>query len=291
LVPCILLLLSVFGIKIYIINGGAIKELSKKIKYATAWTDSQPGGYVVGDFRKGAYFLGLFIKADINKPHTLKIISTEKWIEDNMPIDTCVEKETDKIGKLVLYERHGPFWKEDLWNKRQIKLPTWLPNKTQKAAMDVILKSFEEDKYSVSLLYGAPGTGKSNVAPLIARSLLNKNMQSIALVDSYDLSDPNSSFDVLYSYVSPNEKNILIYVLEEVDELINKIHNNLIILHKHLPIQIKNKSSWNKWLDRINNGYYPHTIIIMTSNKLANWFDNLDTSYFRKGRVCNKINF
>ena len=45
------------------------------------------------------------------------------------------------------------------------------------------------------------------------------------------------------------------------------------------------KGDWNKWLDRFDRGYYKNVIIIMTSNKSIEWFDKLDPSYLRSGRI------
>jgi Cdc6-like AAA superfamily ATPase len=86
----------------------------------------------------------------------------------------------------------------------------------------------------------------------------------------------------------PTEEKPLILVLEEFDILINKIHHNLIQMHKHIPIQVKDKTSWNTLFDRIDRGLYPNLIVLLTSNVNPEYVDNLDKSYLRQGRVNNR---
>jgi hypothetical protein len=85
----------------------------------------------------------------------------------------------------------------------------------------------------------------------------------------------------MYTRISPEQKRPLIVVLEEVDGMVLAMHQNTIKRHEHLPIQVTCKSDRNKWSDRFDCGYYKNVILMMTSNRSLNWFDELDPSYFR----------
>ena len=48
----------------------------------------------------------------------------------------------------------------------------------------------------------------------------------------------------------------MILVFDEVDIILNRIHGNNIERHKHIPIEIYDKTSWNRFMDEINLGLY-----------------------------------
>ena len=68
--------------------------------------------------------------------------------------------------------------------------------------------------------------------------------------------------------------------------LLNRIHLQLILPHKHIPIQIIDKRTWNDFLDDINIGFYPYLILIMTSNiSNEDIGKKYDISYLRENRI------
>lgn len=81
----------------------------------------------------------------------------------------------------------------------------------------------------------------------------------------------------------------MILILEEVDSVITKVHSSTIPLHKHIPVAVSNKSSWNTFFDDIKI-LYPNMILIMTSNVPPLVIDSLDSSYLREGHVIIFIN-
>ena len=52
-----------------------------------------------------------------------------------------------------------------------------------------------------------------------------------------------------------------------------------------MPISVQNKTGWNRMLDEIGRGLYPHLILLMTSNRDPAFIRSLDPSYIREGRV------
>ena len=57
-------------------------------------------------------------------------------------------------------------------------------------------------------------------------------------------------------------------------------------MHKNIPIEVYNKTTWNNLFDDINLMLYPNLIVILTTN-LTNTLikEKYDLSYIRKGRV------
>jgi hypothetical protein len=111
------------------------------------------------------------------------------------------------------------------------------------------------------------------------------NYAKISIVDTFNPTHPGDYFIPLYNKVSPTQDASLIVIIEEVDIIIKKIHNNLINTHRDIPTLITNKSEWNTFFDRFERGLYPYVIIIMTTNQSISYFDELDPSYMRFGRV------
>ena len=143
-----------------------------------------------------------------------------------------------------------------------------------------IMNFFKENNYCKVFLNGEPGKGKTFFAYLMAQRL------NCYLTDQYNPTDPGSSLNSLYhraKKVSPNKP--LILVLDEVDVLLNKIHNKEMSNHKHYKSEIYDKTSWNQFHDKISYGLYPYLIIIMISNKKKECIEKMDSAYLRKGRT------
>ena len=153
-----------------------------------------------------------------------------------------------------------------------------------------ILEVFKKKLYAIVLLYGNAGTGKSMTAQFVCSELL-KTYEGVTFIDTFNPSDPGDSFSSLYNQILPTSKNPLVILFEEVDILIDAMHHGKITQCANSPIQIKNKSDWNSFLDKFDRELYLHVIFIMTTNKSDTFLDSLDPSYMRKGRVDVKIQF
>ena len=104
-------------------------------------------------------------------------------------------------------------------------------------------------------------------------------------VDDFNPSEPGDTLEYLYTLVRPTHSNPLVIVLDEIDILIETFHNGNVIQHKKITKLVNNKTTWNKFLDKIEIGLYPHIILLLCSNKSKKYIDNLDPSYLRDGRV------
>ena len=155
-------------------------------------------------------------------------------------------------------------------------------------AIDSILSHYKEKQYSASLLYGRPGTGKTAIGKFICHQL-NQDGKEGVLCDTFKPCDANDDFVTLYNRVQTTESRILVLMLEEADVMMEKIHNGTVEGHKSLPVMLRNKTEWNSFLDRFDRGRYKHVILILTSNRDPEWFDSLDPSYTRQGRINLKM--
>ena len=195
-------------------------------------------------------------------------------------------EDTQENKHITFYEREGNFWRPE-YTSRQFKLDIE-PNEIQTQFIKQIIDNYNQRTYSIPILYGKSGNGKSVGSILLCNELL-KTKKSVCLVDSFNPTDPGDSFIGLYNKINPTEDKPLVVVLEEVDIIIQKISNNEIKPHETIPIQIKNKTDWNTFLDRFDRKMYPYVILMLTTNKTMDYFDAIDTSYLRNGRTTLKI--
>ncbi len=196
------------------------------------------------------------------------------------------EDEDEEKKNIMMYMREGGFWRLEYKPLKYIpRVRKPLPH--QKIIIDQLLADYDERGSSTALIYGQPGTGKSMVGELVAQTLLRRDtVTSVSYVDTFNPATPNDTFYNMYQCIEPTQKQPLIVVLEEIDILLTKIHSGETKPHREYSTLITDKSSWNQFFDRFDRGLYPHTILLMTTNRPITWFQQLDASYMRQGR-CN----
>jgi hypothetical protein len=151
----------------------------------------------------------------------------------------------------------------------------------QEKIINNIISIYKEKGFLTSYLYGKPGIGKSCIS-----YLLTKKLNSV-LCNTFDPSEPGTTLDKLYSEAERTDGSPLIVVIDECDRLINKIHNENIVLHKDIPTSVRDKQTFNNFLDQIDIGLYYNMILLLISNKsreeIHREYD--DYSYLRDGRI------
>jgi len=281
-----LLFAGFFGVRLHKITGQKMKIFSKKVTVASIWVNEEPDGWVCGKW----YFGYIHTTAGGERNPTTKdlyILCSNKFYKDEVD-----EKMTDDEGhntKITYYERDGVFFGITYFS-RSIELPSEPVMDHQLTAITQILNVYNKKKYCVCLIYGEPGTMKSMTAQYLCERLLKTNKE-VCFVDSFNPTEPGDTFAKLYTTVNPSETKPLVVMLEEVDMILDRVHNGTVPINKYIPIQIKNKTDWNLSLDKFDRKLYPHVIFLMTTNKYMDYFDNMDTSYMRAGRVDLKIRF
>lgn len=171
------------------------------------------------------------------------------------------------------------------YNTRKINLLQVQPTKEmsffayQERLFKNIMKFYKNTNFCKVFLNGEPGCGKTYFAYMMAQKL------GCYLCDSFDPYEPSANFNELYTQEKLDPCCPLIVLIDEVDILIEKIHDKPMEEHKKFRREIFDKNSWNGFMDKIEYGLYPNVILIMNSNKPKKEIDKLDPSYLRKGRM------
>ena len=304
------LLPSIFHIKIHKITGNKLTQFQKHIAYSSIENNDEPFGWFIGK-----YFIGYIHRLTDNHSSIkeMYVLTTERQLKkyacvnenevadngaDGPELLGCCDSATSY--SIDIYEREGSFWALQYVKYQYYPLDykIW---ESQKRAVDEMMQEYNAKRYCVSLLYGPPGTGKSIVSILLAKHLISLGKE-VSMVDSFKPWEPNDTFTTLYHHISPTKHKPLIIVIEEIDTVIAKIHDPLDVdtvnaasgigikkPHQHLPIMLSTKSDWNSFLDKFDRRRYLNVFLILTANNSAEFFDNLDPSYMRKGRVDVKL--
>ncbi len=282
------LLLTLLGITLNRLTGVKMTSfLSKHVSYASIRTNDDPSGWICGK-----WFIGYIYETEgqqgANKKE-LYVLTTNKYFK--LLTLGMVELEHDGSEKkqITFLEREGLFWNLS-YSSRPINPPINTIWNGQKRVVDEIIQNFTKAEYSTVLLVGKPGVGKSMIPLHLCGELLN-TCEKVTFVDTWNPTDPGDSFTAIYNKVNPTIKKPLVVVLEEIDGIVLAMHKNEIKLNQNIPmpIQIKSKSDWNQFFDRFDRKMYPGVILCLTSNKSLSWFDELDPSYTRVGRINLRI--
>jgi len=277
----IFILLKIFKIHLFKVSGNKVQKFKSNIYCSSVIADDEPCGLIFGK-----YYIGYieFTYTSNNYEWVLHIITTKSIYNKlfHNEVNSLQKNNNVSSNSIKFYEREGPFYNLK-YNYRNLDLKTLKPNLKQRKIINNILDYYNANNNAVVLIYGPSNTGKSMI-PLLLSNIL-KNKYPVSLIDTFNPTDPGDKFSKLYTKIDPTEDNPLIVLVDEVDIIINKLHNNLINIHKELPIEIKNKQEWNSFFDRFDRKLYPYVIFIMTSNKYPSYFEQMDNSYIRNGRI------
>mgnify|MGYP003386027653 CR=1 FL=1 len=273
-----MLVANLFGLKLCETTSDVQYNLIKNLLTgASIWKNQEPCGWIYGK-----EFIGYVEHYESTKIVTIlafdNFLETHNFI--NLSKQEIVEEKKDDTT-LTIWMREGIY----CWLHYERSIITFMktPLTHQIDPIENILNHAQNNINTVALLHGSSGTGKSMIPMLIAKIL------NCGLIDSFNPTDPGDTMIKLINKVKPSKNKKIVIVLEEVDNIINNIHNNLVTLHKNIPTLVRNKEGWNNFLDKFDREYFQHVVLIMTTNKKPDYFDSLDVSYMRKGRVDLKI--
>lgn len=254
----------------------------KKVEYASTWADEEPEAWICGK-----WFVGFILvsKTEREESKNLWLVCSRTFYKSHV---SHIEQ-TEGPKTITYWYREGCFWRL-IYIKRSLPVPVGEMRPRQQETVDRILELLKTRSSMVCLLHGVPGGGKSMTALYVCRELL-KEHKGVHLCDAHAPWEHGDNFDSFYNKINPSRDTPLVLVFEEVDGLITKVHNNSIVQGQHNPIQIKDKATLNMFFDKFPRDIYPWVILIMTTNRPTGFFDALDPSYMRPGRVDFKVEF
>lgn len=226
------------------------------------------------------------------KNETLKELLSDKYIKEEIKLDDNYvplledenkdKEEINNEDKQITYIASNNSHGNHFFSSRKINLDninkSFFNNKQDKL-FKKIMNFYKLNNYCKVFLSGKPGEGKTFFCYMMAQKL------NCYLIDTYDPSDPGTSLSIFYNKTKASASKPIIIVFDEVDIMIQKLHNQEIIKHKYYKNEVENKTTWNNFIDRITFGLFPYVILIMNTNKDKQYIDDKDTAYLRKGRV------
>lgn len=281
--PLIFLVTQLYGVRLYTLkNREDCKRIQKRVgNFSTHTADNNTGyGYAMGFW----YFVSISIlTTDSGEQYTVWLIATaasyDYLIKDKQADQSLLDQTEQPLKKteITFHDRQGSFYNN--WFKRRIvSIKSMAPRANQQPIIDKIMEHQAVHQHTVVYLHGEPGKGKSIIGILLA------NAYKSSYCNSLKPWLPGDSISSLWSDVEPTAQSPLILVFEEFDGPLGMIHQG-IPSHAKIPIMLQNKTGWNKMLDEIHIGMYPHMILLLTSNKSPEFIRELDPSYIREGRV------
>ena len=283
----VFLVTQLFGVRLYVVKDKDIAlRIQKRMTNSSHVADGGKGyGYSVGRW----YFASVSIERSAYGDHyDIWMIATatsfETLTRENArplpatPLVDGVATATTVVTKaMTVFDRIGSF--THVWFKRRnITLPDVEPRPDQTAVLDAICAHQERKAHTVVFLHGPPGSGKSMIGVMLARRL------GAAYCNTLKPWQPGDTLAELYAEAEPTAEKPLVLAFDEFDGALMAIHVG-IPPHKSVPISIGDKAGWNKFMDEIDRGMYPHLVLVLTSNRDPAFVRALDTSYIREGRV------
>ncbi len=277
-----LIVLYFFNIRMFhITDRKAILAMCKKLpNRSTMISDAKMSGYIWGFWYVG--YINTYTNTHKVEKTNLYFISTQKYYNK---ISMMEEEKDDNTNSITTYDRFGNYYCLE-YSKRK-NMIEYTPTPKQKEIIERITNHYNDNtnlsRSVVTMLSGSTGVGKSTLPFILAREFKG------SICKTFNPTDPGDDFSVLYNTVNPEKDSPLIILLDEVDTIIHNINNNNIKMHETIPTKIRDKTSWNGFWDDINRGDFKYTIWILTTNKPFDYFDTIDPSYTREGRVNIKM--
>jgi hypothetical protein len=269
-----MMFLSLFQIKYYIISEN--RELTSSILRKIAPNIISPFIKHVDKDVPFGYFVGKrymgFIKD--NEVHLLTYPSMYKELI-YMP---CVFMQTSipvQEASITVYVRKGTY-KNLYYTPIKMDLSHISPLGDQGEILKSIVDIYQTQGRATVFLHGVTGAGKSTMGYLLAKELKG------FYCHTFNPTDPGDQLSTLIVDVQRDDEP-LILVMEEVDTMIQCIHQNKYEKHLEIPISVYNKSTWSSFLDDMI--FYKKVILVLTSNTSKEDVDVWDESYLRHGRI------
>lgn len=209
---------------------------------------------------------------------SIYILSTRQIYEtlsNEKHIDRKTELNTKFAKKITLFYRFGEYTNLNYY-RRKIEV-NWLEQRIKQLnIVNDIKQKYINNKPISIFVQGKPGSGKTTLGVLLASQLNG------VLCKTFNPTEPGDSLILSHMYLNESDGPLII-LLDEVDIIIEKIHEQKINLHKSVHTDVYDKKTFNRFLDDLF--LFDRVILVMTSNKSKEELNKLDNSYLREGRV------
>ena len=277
------------GVRLYVLNDRDVcRRIQRRVTNTSHMSDDNKSyGYAVGYW----YLMDISIE-DNNGDITYciwmiaTVASHKRLTADLREAGSSSDEDSDsdegaskKTKPLLVYERNGSY--NNLWYRERKVGAGFEPRDEQTTILTAVTELVEARKrgHATVFLHGPPGTGKSMIGVLLAEAMGGVYCNTLKPWE------PGDTLGSLHSQVEPSAEKPLIVCFDEFDGPLMAIHGRSIERHKNIPTAVADKEGWNRFLDEISRGMYPHTILLLTSNRGPEFVRALDPSYIREGRV------
>lgn len=252
-----------------------------RIQYESEYL--MPTGFIFGP----TYFA--HIKTNLHETNTSRsttkiIIQIYGWFSINSLITEDIVSDTK--GKYKFIETG---YSSDLYSySENFPDECFHPNThiASKYIYDSVMQHYNHS--GVYLLFGIPNTGKTTTAKQLYNYFDETSIICPDLLNpQHGIYDLYKSFKYFYSRIKPEKNRFLIFIMDEVDELIH----NIFVTKKTDKYDIKSptKQSWNYFLEKVSAN--KNVVLLLTTNKTKDYFDQLDNSLFREHRLTGALQF
>lgn len=274
----ILIINKLLGYHVYGITGDALNKYYKYIYGCNRYVDGKPNGWCFGIFKNAIHVGYIGDYQEFGEKRNMCTLFCSKGL--------CEDLDILSTGDY----HHCDIDYEGYIRPNRVSIPIIETRKDQMTLVTNALDFYKKNKYVKILLHGPPGTGKT-----YSRYAIGKSFDGCYFLNAFNPTEYSFyRFSAHHRTTSPIETKPLIVSFDEVDMIIDEIHEGT---DKPVPIsnafapsrssgrEMKNKKDWCEFMDAFSEGRYPYTIILCTTNKPLNHFNDLDPAYFRDGRI------
>ena len=272
------------GLRLYVLNDRDVcRRIQRRVTNTSHMSDDNKSyGYAVGFW----YLMDISIENnDGDITYCIWMIATvasHKRLTADLREATGEDEDDEDVASkktMSIFERNGSY--NNLWYRERKVGAGFEPREEQTAILTAVTDLLEERPrgHATVFLHGPPGPGKSMIGVLLAEELGGVYCNTLKPWE------PGDTLGSLHSQVEPSAEKPLVVCFDEFDGPLMAIHGRSIERHKNIPTAVADKEGWNRFLDEVSRGMYPHTILLLTSNRGPEFVRALDPSYIREGRV------
>ena len=274
----LIILARISGFKCIEISSDDVNRYKKLAYMGTSYKNNKPSGVVFGK-----WFV-CWMSREERGPRSATVFTQESFHQSVSKSQTEIVVKDKAPQTYHVYFQNGIFGESHISNI-SVDITKDGERSFQKKIIDVIVDLYEKKNNAVVFISGPAGCGKSVVVRQLIRRFAATEKYKCHFTSDFKCTTPGDKFSNWYTNISPEEDSPLIVLIDEVDGILKLLGGTGIPQHPKMQIQIRTKNDWNTFFDHIDNGYFKHTIFILTSNLSLKQIDEIDQSYTRDGRV------